>query len=76
MEEKIKISTLKAKCLSIVEKVKKNRRQITITKRNIPIAKIVPIEEKETKVFGKLKGTVHIKGDIIAPIGEEWNANS
>lgn len=34
------------------------------------------MEEKEMKVFGKLKGTIHIKKDIIESVGEVWNADS
>jgi len=32
------------------------------------------MEGKEEKAFGKLKGTVHVKGDITSPIKEAWNA--
>lgn len=44
-----------------------------ITKRNKPIAKLVPLK-KTPPLFGKMKGTAHIKGDLIEPIGEEWDA--
>lgn len=76
MEEKMKASTFKAECLQIMDRVQRTGRNIIITKRNIPIAKLAPIEEKEKKVFGILKGTVKFKGDIIMPIDEVWNATS
>jgi len=76
MEEKMKAGQFKAECLKVMEKVRKTRRKIIITKRGIPIAKLVPIEEKEEKAFGKLKGTIHFKGDIIRPIDEVWDATS
>lgn len=76
MDEKMQAGKFKAECLKVLDKVKKTRRKIIITKRNIPVAKLVPMEEKETKIFGKLKGTVHIKGDIIGPIDEVWDATT
>jgi len=72
----MKAGQFKAECLKVMEKVRKTRRKIIITKRGIPIAKLVPIEEKEEKAFGKLKGTIHFKGDIIRPIDEVWDATS
>lgn len=75
MVEKIPAGKFKTHCLQVMEKVRKTRRRITITKRNVPIAQIGPIDEKEEKSFGKLKGSVHFHGDIIKPINEVWNAN-
>jgi hypothetical protein len=37
---------------------------------------MIPIDEKETTLFGKMKGTIHFSGDILAPIGVEWDANN
>lgn len=76
MDEKIKAGKFKAECLKVMEKVRKTRRKIIITKRDVPIAKLVPIEEEEVKIFGKLKGTVHFKGNIIDPIDEVWDAST
>lgn len=76
MDEEMKAGKFKAECLKVMDRVKKTRRKITITKRNVPVAKLVPVDEKEEKGFGKLKGTIHFKGDIISPIDEEWDANS
>ncbi len=49
----------------------KKPEKIVITKRNKPVALLVPIEEKEIVLFGAMKGTIDVSGDIIAPIGEE-----
>lgn len=76
MDEKMKAGKFKAECLKVMEKVRRTRRKIIITKRDVPIAKLVPIEEEELKVFGKLKGTVHFKADIIGPIDEVWDATT
>lgn len=76
MDEEMKAGKFKAECLKVMERVKRTRRKIIITKRNVPIAKLVPIDEKKEKAFGKLQGTVHFKEDIITPISEQWDADS
>ncbi len=65
MTEFMEAEKFKAECLKVMDRVKKTRRKIVITKRDIPVVQLVPIEEKEISVFGRLKGTVHIKGNII-----------
>lgn len=75
MNEKIPAGKFKAECLQVMEKVRRTRRKITITKRNEPIAQLGPIDEKEEKFFGKLKGSVHFLDNIIDPIDEVWNAD-
>lgn len=59
-----------------MERVRRTRRRVVITKRNVPVAQMVPIEKKDEELYGKMKGTVHFKGDITKPIGEEWDADS
>ena len=66
----------KTHCLQIMETVRKTSKKITITKRNVPIAQIAPIEKKQQQGFGKLKRTVHIEMNIIDPIHENWYADS
>ncbi len=75
MTEHMKAGQFKAECLKVMDRVSRTRRKIIITKRNIPVAQLVPIEKKESSAFGKLKGTAHFKGDLLAPIDEAWDAN-
>ena len=58
-----------------MDKVYRTKRRIVITKRNKPIAKLVPIEEKKENLFGKMKGTIQILDDIMALIDEVWDAS-
>ncbi len=76
MSEFMKAGQFKARCLKVIDRVKRTRRRIIITKRNIPVAQMVPIDEKETTLFGKMKGTIHFSGDILEPMGVEWDANN
>jgi prevent-host-death family protein len=75
MAEHVQAGKFKAKCLQLMDKVHRTKTRIIITKRNKPIAQLVPIEEETGSLFGKMKGTVHILGDIIAPIDEIWDAS-
>ena len=75
MAEKIQAGKFKARCLKLMDKVHRTKKRIIITKRNKPIAQLVPIEEETTSLFGKMKGTIHILGDIISPIDEVWDAS-
>lgn len=73
--EHVQAGKFKAKCLKLMDKVHRTKKRIIITKRNKPIAQLVPIEEETGSLFGKMKGTVHILGDIITPIDETWDAS-
>ena len=66
----------KARCLQLMEQVRTTRRPIVITKRGKPVARLVPVEEAPLRraIFGCMKGTVTIHGDIVGPTGEEWHA--
>ena len=75
MTERIQAGKFKARCLKLMDKVQRTKKRIIITKRNKPIAQLVPVEEETGSLFGKMKGTVHILGDIVAPIDEVWDAS-
>ena len=62
----------KATCLELMDRVAEERRSITITKRGKPVARLVPYGDDVPPLFGSIPAT--ILGDIVAPIGEEWDA--
>lgn len=76
MTEYMKASKFKAQCLKVMDRVQKTRKKIVITKRNKPVAQLVPIDDKKTPLFGAMKGTGHVLGDIVAPIGEIWDSET
>lgn len=76
MKRVVQAGKFKAACLKLMDDVQEKKYSIIITKRNKPVAKLVPMEEDRSLLFGKMKGTVHVKGDLIQPIGEEWDAHS
>lgn len=63
----------KARCLELLDDVQSSKRDLVITKRGKPVAKVVPIRE-EKPLFGFLKGAVVIHGDLTEPTDQDWEA--
>ena len=77
METNIPDGEFKAKCLGLLDEVQRQRKEIVITKRGKPVAKLVPIKEQRRESFiGSMQGTMEIVGDIISPIDEKWDADA
>ncbi len=72
----VQAGEFKATCLKIMDQVFEKQCEVVVTKRKIPIVKLVPFSTKKKKLFGCMKGTLHILEDIIQPIDEVWNACS
>ncbi|MGH7356313.1 MAG: type II toxin-antitoxin system Phd/YefM family antitoxin [Candidatus Rokuibacteriota bacterium] len=67
----------KARCLRVMEEVRKYRTPVVITKKGKPVAKLVPPDEPAKSVFGCMAGTARIVGDIMSPVLppiEQWDA--
>jgi antitoxin (DNA-binding transcriptional repressor) of toxin-antitoxin stability system len=71
--EEIAISKFKATCLATLERVRRTRRPIRVTKFGEPIAEVVPPTPKQQKKdwIGSMAGTIRINGDIISPAIDE-----
>lgn len=71
--EKIAISKFKATCLSVVERVRRTRKPVLITRFGKPVAEVVPPPPapKPEDWLGSLAGTGRIVGDIISPASDE-----
>jgi prevent-host-death family protein len=77
--KEIGISEFKAKCGIILERVRKNRKPIRITRFGKPIAEVVPPSlKKRASWLGSMKGRAEILGDITSPAtdSEEWEVLS
>jgi len=75
MKTKIAAGEFKAKCLGLLDEVERNRKEIIITKRGRAVARLLPADEEPPRVFGRMKGSVEILGDLIAPVSERWDAD-
>jgi prevent-host-death family protein len=65
----------KSKCLELMDHVKESHEEVIITQDGSPIAKLVPYEEQieePVNLFGYMKDSVTINGDIFEPIDEKW----
>jgi prevent-host-death family protein len=71
--EEIAISEFKAKCLAILEQVRKTRKPIRITRHGKPVADVVPPVPVFDRAawIGSLKGSTKILGDIVSPANDE-----
>ncbi len=75
--EKVAISVFKARCLSMLEKVRRTGAPILITRRGEPIAEVTPPSPEHAREdwLGSAAGTGQILGDIVAPIAsDDWEA--
>ena len=58
----------KTHCLSLMERVRKTRKPVLITKRGRAVAQLVPPPEEDTKPWRGLRGSVSRMGDVISPV--------
>ena len=76
--EEIAISKFKATCLAVLERVRRTKEPIRVTRFGKAVAEIMPPSnsEKPRRRLGTLGGTMEILGDIVSPIGDEsdWEA--
>ena len=77
--KEVAISEFKAKCLGMLEEVRKTRKPIRVTRFGEPVAEIVPPAPKKNSKnwLGSMEGTIRFVGDIVAPVSDwdDWEAN-
>ncbi len=67
--DQMAISKFKATCLATLERVRRTRRPLRVTRFGKPVADIVPAspERPRRDWLGSLRGTLELRGDILAP---------
>ncbi len=75
MQRQIAAGEFKAKCLHLLDEVHQSRKDIVITKRGRAVARLVPADEELPPIFGRMRGSAEILGDIVAPVGEKWSVD-
>lgn len=65
----------KTHCLQLIDQVNNREIELIITKRGKPLAKLIPVTISTPSVFGCLKDTAVISGDLVEPTGESWDAD-
>jgi prevent-host-death family protein len=76
--QEIAISKFEATCVAVLERVRRTRQPIRVTRFGDPVAEVVPTSEnpKKKRWVGSMAGTGQIVGDIVSPAGDEkdWEA--
>ena len=77
-KEEIAISKFKATCLGVLERVRRTRQPVLVTRFGKPVAEIVPPSREPRPVnwLGSMAGTGKITGDIVSPVvdADDWEA--
>ncbi|HET6228462.1 MAG TPA: type II toxin-antitoxin system Phd/YefM family antitoxin [Longimicrobiaceae bacterium] len=74
--EWISAAEFKTHCLRLIEQVRQDRKQVVVTRYGQPVARLVPYDLEPAPVLGHLAGSVTFYGDLVSPIGEEWDAGA
>jgi len=70
----VNISDFQINCLHFLDEVAKTGESFLITKNGVPMTQLSPYHDNKPKtLFGALKGTITVHGDIISPIEVKWN---
>jgi len=72
----IPAAVFKAECLKLMDEVARTGRSVLITKHGKPVAQLAPVPAEPESLFGYMKNTVQIKGDVVTATGETWDAMS
>jgi prevent-host-death family protein len=76
--EQMAISHFKAKCLAVLERVRRTGDPIRITRFGEPVAEVIPPTPAAPAKdwIGSMASTGHIVGDVVGPAGDEsdWDA--
>ena len=70
----VKASEFKAKCLNLMDRVAQTGEPLVITKNGKPVVTLVPYGEKRHTLAGLHAGAIRVRGDILAPLDEPWEA--
>ena len=74
----VAVSEFKARCLRLLEDVRRSGKPVLITKRGKPLAQVTPppVARRRGSWLGALAGTARFVGDPFAPAAppEDWEA--
>jgi prevent-host-death family protein len=71
--KEVAISEFKAKCLGLLEQVRKTRQPLRVTRHGKAVAEIVPptAVTDRARLMDSMKGKMKFLGDIISPANDE-----
>ena len=72
----ISVAAAKANFSSLISGVEKKHAPVTILRRGVPVAQIVPVPGRPApQLRGSMAGTVRVLGDIVSHRNEEWTVS-
>jgi prevent-host-death family protein len=75
MAKVMKAAEFKARCLEVMNRVAVTGETVIVTKRGRPMVRLSPATNPPKRLFGFFRGKIKTKGDVIAPLDVEWDAN-
>ena len=76
--EAMPISKFKARCLAVMDAVRRTGRPVRVTRYGRPVADVVPASSpaEASRVLGFLAGQTVVRGDIVEPVVApgDWEA--
>ena len=72
----VSVAEAKATLSAVVHRVEQKRLPVTILRRGVPVAQIIPFPDTPApKLRGSMAGTVRVLGDIVSPQWPEWTVS-
>ena len=73
----LSLAKAKATLSAVIDGVEQKRHPVTILRRGIPVAQIIPFPDAPApKLRGSMAGTGRELGDIVAPLDVEWTVGN
>ena len=72
----IPAAVFKAECLKLMDEVARTGQTIVITKHGKPVAQQAPVPAAPGSLFGYMKNSMTLKGDITLASADSWSAVS
>ena len=73
MAKTMSAAAFKAHCLEVLDTVANTSEPVVVTKRGKPVARVVPMLNKPTRLLGAMRGRIATVGDSVAPLGIPWS---
>jgi prevent-host-death family protein len=71
----VSAAEFKARCLALLEEVRRTRQPLLVTRHGKPVAEISPHGQAEDANTNPLKGSVLSQGDLVSPIDVSWDGS-
>ena len=72
----ISAAVFKAECLKLMDEVARTGQPVVTTKHGRPVAQLAPVPREPKSLFGYMKNTSKVTGDVVGPTDERWSALS